>query len=102
MIDTVRHFIGMDTLRRTVDAMWFYKLNVLHLHLTDDQGFRFRSDAYPELASPEAYSVTELAGLVAYAADRGVPRPCLNWTCPATPQAGWRRIPSGLWRAVRR
>ena len=72
MIDTVRHFIGMDTLRRTVDAMWFYKLNVLHLHLTDDQGFRFRSDAYPELASPEAYSVTELAGLVAYAADRGV------------------------------
>ena len=72
MIDTVRHFIGMDTLRRTVDAMWFYKLNVLHLHLTDDQGFRFRSDAYPELASPEAYSRAELAGLVAYAADRGI------------------------------
>ena len=72
MIDTVRHFIGLDTLRRTVDAMWFYKLNVLHLHLTDDQGFRFRSDAYPELASPEAYSMAELAGLVAYAADRGV------------------------------
>lgn len=72
MIDTVRHFIGMNTLRRTVDAMWFYKLNVLHLHLTDDQGFRFRSDAYPELASPEAYSVAELAGLVAYAADRGI------------------------------
>ena len=72
MVDTVRHFIGMDTLRRTVDAMWFYKLNVLHLHLTDDQGFRFRSEAYPELASPDAYSRPELSELVAYAADRGV------------------------------
>ena len=72
MIDTARHFITLDTLRRTLDAMWFYKLNVLHLHLTDDQGFRFRSAAYPELASAEAYSVRELEALVAYAADRGV------------------------------
>lgn len=72
MIDTVRHFINLDTLRRTLDAMAFYKLNVLHLHLTDDQGFRFRSSAYPELASKEAYSVDELRSLVAYAADRAV------------------------------
>ena len=72
MIDTVRHFISLDTLRRTLDAMWFYKLNVLHLHLTDDQGFRFQSGAYPELASAESYSRSELSELVAYAADRGV------------------------------
>ena len=72
MVDTVRHFISMGTLRRTVDAMWFYKLNVLHLHLTDDQGFRLRSAAYPELASPDAYSLPELSELVDYAADRGV------------------------------
>ncbi|MCY3811973.1 MAG: family 20 glycosylhydrolase [Gammaproteobacteria bacterium] len=72
MIDTVRHFISLDTLRRTLDGMWFYKLNVLHLHLTDDQGFRFRSEAYPELASPDSYSVPDLSRLVAYAADRGV------------------------------
>ena len=72
MIDTVRHFISVATLRRTLDAMWFYKLNVLHLHLTDDQGFRFRCGAYPELASADAYSAEELKALVAYAADRGV------------------------------
>ena len=72
MIDTVRHFISLATLRRTLDAMWFYKLNVLHLHLTDDQGFRFRSRTYPELASPDSYSGSDLSGLVAYAADRGV------------------------------
>ena len=72
MIDTVRHFITLETLRRTLDAMWFYKLNVLHLHLTDDQGFRFGSEAFPELASAEAYSAAELRALVAYAADRAI------------------------------
>ena len=72
MIDTARHFITLETLRRTLDAMWFYKLNVLHLHLTDDQGFRFRSAAYPELASEDAYAPAELAELVAFAADRGI------------------------------
>ena len=72
MIDTVRHFISLASLKRTVDAMWFYKLNVLHLHLTDDQGFRFRSRRHPELASADAYAPAELADLVAYAAARGV------------------------------
>ena len=72
MIDTARHFITLATLKRTVDAMWFYKLNVLHLHLTDDQAFRFRACRLPELASADAYDAKELAELVAYAADRGV------------------------------
>ena len=72
MIDTARHFIPMAALERTLDAMWFYKLNVLHLHLTDDQGFRFRSSAYPELASRDSYSVRQLRQLVKVAADRGI------------------------------
>lgn len=72
MIDTVRHFISLDTLKRTLDVMAFFKLNVLHLHLTDDQGFRFRSESYPELASDDAYSAQDLRALVAYAADRAI------------------------------
>ena len=72
MIDTVRHFISLGTLKRTLDVMAFYKLNVLHLHLTDDQGFRFRSTAYPELASADAYSTADLRDLVGYAADRAI------------------------------
>ena len=72
MVDPARRFLSIATLRRTLDAMWFYKLNVLHLHLTDDQGFRFRSRIHPELASAQAYSPEELRDLVAYAADRGV------------------------------
>ena len=72
MLDTARHFISTTALKRTLDAMSFYKLNVLHLHLTDDQGFRFRSKAHPELASADAYGTDELRDLVAYAADRGI------------------------------
>ena len=72
MVDPARRFLSVSTLKRTLDAMWFYKLNVLHLHLTDDQGFRFPSPAYPRLASAAAYSPEDLRDLVAYAADRGV------------------------------
>ena len=72
MVDPARRFLSPATLKQTLDAMWFYKLNVLHLHLTDDQGFRFQSHAYPELASAAAYSQEDLRELVAYAADRGI------------------------------
>lgn len=72
MIDVVRHFIPLPALRRTLDAMSLAKLNVLHLHLTDDQAFRFRSEAHPELASAEAWDAAELKELVAYAADRAI------------------------------
>ena len=72
MLDTARHFLSTAAIKRTLDAMWFYKLNVLHLHLTDDQGFRVRFEAHPELASADAYAASELRDLVAYAADRGI------------------------------
>ena len=50
MIDAARHFISVPTILRTLDAMALVKLNVLHLHLTDDQAFRFGSRTFPELA----------------------------------------------------
>ena len=73
MVDTARHFIGIETLEHTLDAMALFKLNVLHLHLSDDQAFRFRSHTYPELAGPQpAYAPVELRALVRAAADRGI------------------------------
>jgi hexosaminidase len=71
-LDVARHFIGIDALLATLDAMALFKLNVLHLHLTDDQGFRFPSRAFPLLASPQAYRREELERLVRHAADRGI------------------------------
>ncbi len=76
MVDAARHFITVATLLRTLDAMALVKLNVLHLHLTDDQAFRFASRAFPELAARGSdgryYSEADLATIVAHAAERGI------------------------------
>ena len=72
LIDVARHFVPVDQLKRILDGMALLKLNVLHLHLSDDQGFRFESLAFPDLASTEFYRQSDLADLVVYAADRGI------------------------------
>ena len=72
MLDTVRHFPGARALYDVVDVMAFYRLNVLHLHLSDDQGFRMPSDAFPKLPGREHYSRRQLGELVQRAADRGI------------------------------
>ena len=72
MLDVARHFIPLKTLRETVDRMSLLKLNVLHLHLSDDQGFRFGSKKYPEVVSEDFYSLQELKSLATYCMDRGV------------------------------
>ena len=71
MLDVTRHFIPLPQLLEVVDGLQLLKLNVLHLHLSDDQGFRFGSEAFPKLVSDEHYAKDELRHLVAYAADRG-------------------------------
>jgi hexosaminidase len=72
MIDVARHFLPLPDLLRTLDAMAVFKLNVLHLHLTDDQGFRLPSRQYPRLPSAAHYSPADLEQLVRAAADRGI------------------------------
>lgn len=49
MIDICRHYYDLDTLKQIVDIMSQVKLNILHLHLSDDQGFRIQIDKYPKL-----------------------------------------------------
>jgi hexosaminidase len=71
-LDVARHYLSVDALMRTLDAMAQVKLNVLHLHLTDDQAFRFPSERFPELASDRHYSRAELADVIDHAADRGI------------------------------
>lgn len=83
MIDIARHFFGPETLRTVIDLAALYKLNVLHLHLTDDQGWRVEVPARPELTEvagrievdggPGGFLTTaELAALTGYAAERGI------------------------------
>jgi len=47
--DDCRHFFGKEVLKKTIDIMAQYKLNVLHWHLTDDQGWRLDVPGYPDL-----------------------------------------------------
>lgn len=49
MLDVARHFMPLDGVLRHLEAMAMHKLNVLHLHLTDDQGWRMPVAAYPLL-----------------------------------------------------
>lgn len=76
MVDVSRHFQSVAALRRQIDAMELVKLNVLHLHLSDNEGFRVESRRYPRLQAAasggEYYTQAQLRALVAYAAERGV------------------------------
>ncbi|WP_394619580.1 beta-N-acetylhexosaminidase [Lentzea sp. JNUCC 0626] len=95
MLDVARHFQPISYLYRLVDQIALYKLNVLHLHLTDDQGWRMPIDRYPALTSTGAwrtesmigpagsttrdhtphggaYTKAEMRALVAHAASRGI------------------------------
>ncbi|MBN8850587.1 MAG: hypothetical protein BGO55_31255 [Sphingobacteriales bacterium 50-39] len=50
-LDVSRHFFSTDYLRKYIDMMALYKMNKLHLHLTDDQGWRIEIRKYPRLAT---------------------------------------------------
>ncbi|MGA2533683.1 MAG: family 20 glycosylhydrolase [Candidatus Aminicenantales bacterium] len=74
MLDPVRSFLDLDFVRRTIRVMSACKLNVLHLHLIDDQAWRFETKAFPKCNRPgePLYTQAELRELVAFAARYGV------------------------------
>jgi hexosaminidase len=76
MIDACRHFIPVPEMLRILDGMAHYKLNVLHWHLSEDQGFRIESKLFPELHGKGSdgmfYTQDEVRMIVRYAGDRGI------------------------------
>ena len=50
-LDVSRHFFSVDEVKRYIDLIAQYKVNVLHLHLSDDQGWRIAIDSWPRLAT---------------------------------------------------
>lgn len=54
-LDVSRHFFSIAYLRKLIDRMALYKMNKLHLHLTDDQGWRIEIKKYPKLVSAGAW-----------------------------------------------
>ena len=93
MLDVGRHFLPLADLFRFVDLLALHKYNVLHLHLTEDQGWRFPSERHPRLqevaswrtetrkqydsagdGTPHGgfYTLDQLRAVVAYADQRGI------------------------------
>jgi hexosaminidase len=76
LIDAGRHFEPVEVIERTLDGMAAVKLNVLHWHLSEDQGFRVQSLRYPRLqrfgSDGLYYTQTQIRAVVAYARDRGI------------------------------
>ena len=77
LIDAARHFMPVAVIKRNLDGMAAVKLNVLHWHLTDDQGFRIESKVFPRLQTVGStdglfYTQAEVREVLAYAAARGI------------------------------
>jgi hexosaminidase len=76
LIDVSRHFIPIDVLKRNIDGMAAVKMNVLHWHLSDDQGFRAESKKFPKLtgmgSDGQFYTQEEIRDFIAYAHQRGI------------------------------
>ena len=84
MLDCSRHFWTVDELKETIDQLAFFKMNTLHLHLTDCQGWRMAMDKYPALVkegtyyydfpelSGKYYAKEDLKEIVRYAGLRGI------------------------------
>ncbi|HEY9498174.1 MAG TPA: beta-N-acetylhexosaminidase [Terrimesophilobacter sp.] len=83
MLDVARHFFGVDDVKRYIDELALLKLNVLHLHLSDDQGWRLQIDEWPRLTEHGGstqvggggggfYTKDDYRAIVAHAASRFV------------------------------
>ncbi len=76
MVDSARHFQPLEVLKRNLDAMAAVKLNILHWHLTEDQGFRVETKKFPEFhlkgSDGNFYTQNQIREIIRYAADRGI------------------------------
>lgn len=98
MIDLARHFQPLASIRSIIDSLAYAKMNVLHLHMSDEQSFPMQSKTYPKLweaafSDQERYTQADLAQLVEYARLRAirvmvefdVPGHSLSW-CKGYPE----------------
>ncbi len=76
LIDACRHFMPIEVIQRNLDAMAAVKMNVLHWHLSEDQGFRVESKVFPKLHELGSdgfyYTQVQIKEIIAYAAERGI------------------------------
>lgn len=85
LLDCCRHFMSVDFIKKYIDLLAYYKMNVLHWHLTEDQGWRIEIEKYPKLTEIGAwrteedgstyggfYKKSEIQDIVNYATERHI------------------------------
>ena len=85
LLDCCRHFMDVDFVKRYIDLLAYHKMNVLHWHLTEDQGWRIEIQQYPKLTEIGAwrtekdgsiyggfYTQEQIKEVIAYASQRGI------------------------------
>ncbi len=76
LIDVSRHFMPVNVIKRNLDGMAALKMNVLHWHLSDDQGFRVECKTLPKLVGMGSdglfYSQSQIKDVIQYASERGI------------------------------
>jgi hexosaminidase len=76
LIDACRHWMPMEVIKRNLDGMAAVKLNVLHWHLSEDQGFRVECLSFPRLyemgSDGDYYTQEQVQEVIEYARDRGI------------------------------
>src|SRR5258708_1047230 len=96
VIDSGRHFIPLDVIKRNLDGMEAVKMNVFHWHLSDNQGFRAESRKFPRLHEQGSdglfYTQEEIRDVVEYARDRGI-RVVPEFDMPGHSTAGFPAYP---------
>ena len=73
LLDVCRHFFPIETVKTLVNLMAYYRYNRLHLHLTEDQGFRFESERFPLLNSVGSYRKSTFVKQDGFKRQDGVP-----------------------------
>ncbi|MFE3190773.1 family 20 glycosylhydrolase [Nocardia sp. NPDC059240] len=72
LLDVGREYMSVGFIEQRIRELAYYRMNMLHLHLSDVGGFRLESASHPEITSPQHYSKAEIAEIVSYAADYGI------------------------------
>lgn len=76
LIDAGRHFMPVNVIKRNIDGMAAVKMNVLHFHLSEDQGFRIECKAFPKLhqlgSDGQYFTQEQIKDIIAYADARGI------------------------------
>ncbi|MFC9894596.1 family 20 glycosylhydrolase [Nocardia sp. NPDC127579] len=90
MLDVGREYMSVGFIKQRIREMAYYRMNLLHLHLSDTGGFRLQSASHPEITAEQHYTKAQIAEIVSYASEYGI---------QVVPEIGFPAHMNGILRA---